>query len=223
VVSTLALFFALGGTAYGGAQALLTGAQVKDGSLTGADLANHSIGVTKLSRATLTQLRGAQGAPGTVGPVGPTGQPGPAGAAGPAGAQGPGGATGATGPAGATGAPGPAGTSITLAGYAKTDAQTVPADSSFHTIWSMSFTAQANQLFIPTGSIGNASISGGCLTSGGVTEQLTLDGTPTNFNGGLLSVAAGNHTIAYEVKDDCAGQDADVAAQEAILIPFNRP
>ncbi len=217
VLATLALFFALGGTAYAGAQALVTGSQVKDGSLTGADLADRTIDVNKLTGAAVSLLKGARGAAGTAGPAGPSGQ------AGPAGAPGPTGATGATGPAGATGAAGPAGTAIALASCAKTEAQSVADDSSFHTIWSIDFTAGARQLFIPTGSIGNANIPGGCTTSGGVTEQITVDGAPISLGGGLLSFTDGAHTLAYQVRDDCAGQPADVPAQEAVLIPFSRP
>ena len=40
VVATLALLLAVGGTAVAGAQSLLTGRNVKDGSLTGADIQN---------------------------------------------------------------------------------------------------------------------------------------------------------------------------------------
>jgi hypothetical protein len=230
VVATVALLFAVAGTAYAGSQVLITGAQVKDGSLSGRDLANRSIGVNKLTRAAVARLkgaRGARGAAGAAGPMGPTGPAGPVGAAGPggpAGSAGPQGAKGETGPAGATGAAGPAGTSITLAGHAKTDAQTVADDSTFHTIWSINFTAQAQQLFILTGMIGNASIPGGCTTSGGTSEQLIADGSPIAFNGaGFLTFSVGAHVLAYQVRDDCAGQPADVPAQEAILIPFTLP
>ena len=98
VVATLALFFALSGTAIAGAHLLITGANVKDHSLTGADFANHSIGFAKLSASTKAKLRGARG------PAGPAGQAGATGA------------TGATGAPGATGPAGPAGSMIRLAG-----------------------------------------------------------------------------------------------------------
>jgi hypothetical protein len=49
VMATIALFFAIGGTTIAGAQALLTGADIKNGSLTAADLANSSVTKKKIS------------------------------------------------------------------------------------------------------------------------------------------------------------------------------
>ena len=89
LVATLALFLALGGTAIG-AQALITGRDVKDGSLTGIDVRNHSLtgaeiqtgslGSNVFSEAALANLRGATGATGQTGERGPIGPAGPAGA-----------------------------------------------------------------------------------------------------------------------------------------------
>ena len=203
VVSTLALLFALAGTATAaGLPALITGQQIKNGSITGQDLADHSIGTDKLTNAALSDLKPVAASPG------------------PAGAQGPAGPAGAAGADGADGAPGNA---ITLAGYVTTDDQSVPADSNPHAIWSMSINNQTTKLFILTGAIGGAQIPGGCSTSGSETDQLLVDGAPSGFNGGFLTLAAGPHTLTYEVSDDCAGQPADVPAQEAALIPFMLP
>ena len=107
VVALLALSVAMGGTAY--AAIVITGTNVKDGSLRSVDIADGAFGVqgrdvkdgslgsndlSALARASLKGNAGATGA---------------AGAPGAAGATGPTGATGATGTAGSTGATGPAG------------------------------------------------------------------------------------------------------------------
>lgn len=78
---------ALVGVASGGyAATLITGAQVKDGSLTGADIKNRSLGAGELTLGARAAL---------AGPTGPVGKPGPAGPTGP---QGPKGEQGAVGP-----------------------------------------------------------------------------------------------------------------------------
>ena len=48
VAATLALFFALGGTAVAGAKLLITGATVENHSLTGVDIENGSLGLNAL-------------------------------------------------------------------------------------------------------------------------------------------------------------------------------
>lgn len=88
--SQLLLVFVLGlviaTAASAGAASLITGKQIKNGSITSKDL----------SKAVRAQLKKA-GRIGKTGPVGPVGPVGPSGVAGAAGAKG---ATGATGPAG---------------------------------------------------------------------------------------------------------------------------
>src|SRR4051812_36531358 len=86
-IALLALFFALGGTAFAAGNALLPKnsvgtAQIKAGAVT----------KQKIAKKTLTQLKGnkgAQGAPGAAGPQGPVGSQGPQGAQGPQGPAGP--------------------------------------------------------------------------------------------------------------------------------------
>jgi len=234
VAATLALVFSLTGTATATSIHLVTGRQVKDGTLSGADLADNSIGAKKLkprsltakqlapgsvtsrevrnrslqvvdlSAAVLTALRGARGNPGPTGAMGAQGPAGPQGTAGPQGAAGP------PGPAGAPG------TGIRLAGYVDVGPQAVPGDSVFHTVFSMSFTASENQVFIMTGNIG--SFSAGCA----VDQQVLIDGTPdpTVFNGAFLTFTSGDHTVAYQLRADCS---IDVGAQQAVLIPFTKP
>jgi hypothetical protein len=105
VISLIALFVALGGTAY--ASGLIPGSQIK----------NHSIPVKKLTGSAIKSLRGR------VGPTGPQGPKGATGAAGQQGSQGP---LGPLGPKGDTGPQGPGAIS-----FIKGD---VPADNTDHVL-----------------------------------------------------------------------------------------
>jgi hypothetical protein len=105
-VAYLALFIALGGSAY--AAVTVTGADVKDGTITGRDVKNRSLGAGELSPAALRSLASR---PGPQGAPGPKGEPGARGPAGRRGALGLPGERGAIGPAGAQGPPGPRGPS----------------------------------------------------------------------------------------------------------------
>jgi hypothetical protein len=109
VAATLALFFALSGTAVAGATLLVSGANVKNHSLTGIDIKKGSLGLKALSPAARAKLKGSKG------PVGETGLQGAQGTQGPAGQQGP------AGPQGATGPQGPAGVGITTSTVNGTD------------------------------------------------------------------------------------------------------
>jgi len=218
VVATLALVFSLAGTATATSITLITGKDVKDGSLSGRDVANHSVSAKKLKRHSLTAeyvrlgtLTNRQIRNGTL-TVGDFSKKTVAALKGARGAAGPTGAQGAIGPAG------PAGTSIKLSGHVKTDPQTLPGDGTFHSAWSMSFTAAADRLFILTGAIGGATDSG-CSA---LEQQVSVDGTPVPsvLNGGFLTFSAGAHTLSYDLKDNC---QIDVPSQEAILIPFVLP
>jgi len=55
VVAYVALFTALGGSAYAQARYMYTGADIIDGSLTGADLANDSVGTEAIKYGSLTK------------------------------------------------------------------------------------------------------------------------------------------------------------------------
>jgi hypothetical protein len=102
-VAYVALFAALGGSAY--AAVTVTGKNIEDGTITGKDVKNRSLGTTKLSPTAVSSLTGARG------PEGPAGQRGPQGPAGPTGQTGPQGETGPAGPAGPAGPQGPIGVS----------------------------------------------------------------------------------------------------------------
>jgi hypothetical protein len=100
VIALLALFVALGGTAT--AAHLITGKDVRNGSLSGADIRDGSIPAKKLSKGVQAALKRGGGV-GTAGTAGVAGTPGVAGAPGPAGAVGPAGPSGGTGPTGPRG------------------------------------------------------------------------------------------------------------------------
>jgi hypothetical protein len=67
-VAYLALFAALGGSAY--AAATITGTNIKDGTITGRAVKNRSLGTNKLSASATASLKGR---PGPTGPQGPKG------------------------------------------------------------------------------------------------------------------------------------------------------
>jgi hypothetical protein len=90
IIAVIALFVALSGAAVATTKAMISGASIKNGSITGVDVRDNSL--------TPADFRGS-----VRGPAGPAGQAGPAGAQGP---KGDAGARGDTGAAGAQGAPG---------------------------------------------------------------------------------------------------------------------
>jgi hypothetical protein len=87
VVALVALCSAFGGSAT--AALMVTGSAVKDGSLTGKDVRNRSLGTRDLSPKARGALRGQQGLAGPPGPQGPKGDAGPKGDQGDAGPRGP--------------------------------------------------------------------------------------------------------------------------------------
>jgi Collagen triple helix repeat (20 copies) len=89
VVAIVALFVAFSGTAT--AALVMTGAQIKNGTITGKDLRNRTLGTNKLSKKALSSLKGQRGPAGSQGVAGVQGPKGDTGAAG---AQGPKGDTG---------------------------------------------------------------------------------------------------------------------------------
>jgi len=102
-VAYLALFAALGGSAY--AAVTVTGKNIKDGTVTGRDVRNASLGTSELSATAVSSLTGQPG------PAGPQGPKGDSGERGPTGPQGPKGDNGPAGPQGPAGPPGPSGIS----------------------------------------------------------------------------------------------------------------
>ena len=94
VIACVALFCSLSTGALA-ARTLITGRDVKDGSLTGKDVKDKSIKKVDLAADARGGLAGAKGATGASGATGAAGAPGPKGAAGAQGVPGP--ATGAAG------------------------------------------------------------------------------------------------------------------------------
>ena len=92
-----------------GVKALITGAQIQDGTIKSRDIGNGAIRRVDIAPATVASLRGRRGPAGSRGAQGPPGPAGAQGAQGPAGAQGAAGRAGPQGPAGTTGATGPKG------------------------------------------------------------------------------------------------------------------
>lgn len=103
VLACLATTLVVGATS-ATAASLITGAKVKDRSLTGRDIAKSTIKASNLSKAVRRKLAATGSAqspiPGAAGRDGAPGAQGPAGDRGPAGADGVDGADGAVGPAG---------------------------------------------------------------------------------------------------------------------------
>ena len=99
-----ALVAVTAGTA--GVQALITSAQIKDGTIASRDIKNGAIARADMSATAIASLRGQRGPAGPQGLAGAAGAQGPQGATGAQGAQGPQGATGAQGEKGERGAPG---------------------------------------------------------------------------------------------------------------------
>jgi hypothetical protein len=101
VVACIAVVLAMTGSAFA-ARALITGADIKDGSISRADLSSRTVKSLKGKRGPAGRA-GRDGFVGAQGPQGSTGPEGPRGLVGPAGPQGQKGTTGDTGARGAKG------------------------------------------------------------------------------------------------------------------------
>src|SRR5215218_3234289 len=125
-VAYLALFAALGGSAY--AAVSVTGKNIKNGTVTGKDVKNRSLGAGKLSASALGSLAGQRGPAGPQGEKGERGSVGPIGPAGPQGEAGPKGPAGPAGPAGPQGPSGISGYQLAVTPVAQ--AVTIPVNGS---------------------------------------------------------------------------------------------
>lgn len=81
-IALLAAGLLLSGATGAFAATVITGANVKDESLTGKDVKNGSLGIGELSAGARSGLKGATGATGPAGPAGPQGAAGEQGASG---------------------------------------------------------------------------------------------------------------------------------------------
>lgn len=183
VGAVCALAVATAGTA--GVQALITGAQIKDGTIESRDIENGTILRADIARRTLASLEGDRGPRGAQGPAGPAGSQGPAGAAGLQGAPGPQGATGAQGPQGPKGDTGAgvhvSGSVATVAdlpaGAAEGDAYIVLATGHLH-VWDGAAWVDAGAVRGPEGPAGPAGPTGPAGPQGvaGATGPAGADG-----------------------------------------------
>jgi hypothetical protein len=121
VVACIAVVLAMTGSAFA-ARALITGADIKDGSITRADLSSRTVSSLKGKQG----KRGVAGRDGFTGARGPQGGDGPAGPAGPVGSQGP---QGPRGGVGDTGNPGPVGRTGPVGPRGDTGSQGTPGQS----------------------------------------------------------------------------------------------
>jgi hypothetical protein len=163
-----ALAVATAGTA--GVRALITGAQIKDGTIESRDIENGTILRADIARGAIASLEGDRGPRGAQGPSGPAGAQGPAGAPGPQGASGPQGATGAQGPQGPQGAKGDTGAGVHVsgsvptaadlpAGAAEGDAYIVLATGHLH-VWDGAAWIDAGEVRGPAGPAGPTGATG---------------------------------------------------------------
>jgi hypothetical protein len=170
-VGLLALFVALGGTAY-------AAVQLPANSVGTSQIAAGAVTLKKIApelRITLVRrwdrFHGPTGPTGPTGPRGATGPAGLAGATGQRGAAGQPGATGATGPAGSTGLQGPAG------GFSGTDVQTattaIPSEP-VNNSWVVAISCPSGQVALS---------SGYSTTPGGA--QMILVSEPISLSTGL--------------------------------------
>jgi hypothetical protein len=200
-VAAIALFVSLAGTAGGAARALITGADVRDGSLTSQDVANHTLRSADLSRAFVESLRGRHGEQGPTGPAGTTGPTGPKGD------QGPGGAQGLVGPQGVPGVRGPAGPSGGLAGLEYVRSEDV-----------VLAVGEADAAFVACPA-GTMPLAGGQLTVGD--DLVAIDSLPLQLDDGQVGwrVAMANRGAAEDsffVVATCATPTSDAGAEQAL-------
>lgn len=181
VIASLALLFALSGTAVAGA--LITGANVKNNSLSGLDILNESLGTKDVRNGSLLPKDFKAGAlpagpQGPAGPAGPAGPQGPAGPNGPAGAKGPQGAKGATGLVGPKGAKGDKGD--------KGD----PGLSGYQVVAKKSAADSQDKIVSVPCPAGKKALGGGALAfDGGYPEEITIVGSYTTNGSGWLVIA----------------------------------
>jgi hypothetical protein len=171
VVSVVALFVALGGSAT--AALLVTGKNVKDASLTGADVKNNSVGSVDIKDGNLlaTDFKPGQlpaGGQGPTGDTGPKGDAGPKGDSGPQGAQGTAGSNGADGVSVASGSESP-GAHCTYGGSV--------------------FTGASGQTYACNGSPGQTGIVATARVSGAIGSSVSASASTWIFIGPTAFVA----------------------------------
>lgn len=211
VVATLALFFALTGVAGAGATLWVTGANVRDHSLTGDDIRQGSLSLEALSPAARAGLRGPRGLRGVAGPQGSMGEPGTTGSQGPGGSPGPAGAQGAQGPVGATGPAGAGVTTGTTTGAGVTGYQdfsvlasypiATPGDYVVFTTLTVANTG-ANAEYLNCGYRLNGQLNGAAgaeTQAGGTTTATSVGAFSASAPGTVEFLCVGNGGTTYDI------------------------
>jgi hypothetical protein len=179
LISIAALVLAAGGTGMAAGSALVGGDDVRDGSLTGRDIAQRSLPGSVLQDDTITPgklapaLRARINAASVAARTPDQGPRGESGETGAAGAQG---ASGAQGPAG------PAGDAVRFAAY-KTGTTPIPNSGDWVLIRELRFTPQPNTLYLPLetgGEPAGFSDGAGCTAE----TRMLLNGQP--MPGGMM-------------------------------------
>lgn len=203
LVAVLAVTLGITTAASGTMQALITGAQIKDGSVESKDIEDRTILPKDLSARAVAALkgdrgpRGLVGARGATGPTGATGATGLAGARGATGATGARGATGATGATGAQGVKGDTGAGVHVTGHVGTvgalpasgaadgDAYIVDATGDLH-VWNGSAWINTGPVQGPAGADGADGADG---VDGGLAGYQIVTGTLVAISGTDFNVA----------------------------------
>ncbi|HUQ21697.1 MAG TPA: hypothetical protein VM049_01650 [Gaiellaceae bacterium] len=197
-----------------GVQALITGAQIKDGTIESRDIENGTIGRGDIRSSVLASLQGERGSTGPEGPRGPVGPQGAAGPQGTTGGQGPQGATGATGAPGPQGVKGDPGAGLHVtgsvatagdlpAGAAAGDAYIVTSTGHLH-VWDGAAYVDTGLVRGPAGPQGAAGATGATGPAG--PQGPAGPAGAAGANGGLAGYAiVTGSTVAI------SGDDFDVA------------
>jgi hypothetical protein len=147
VMSTVAVFVALGGTSYAAVKLTknsVRSSHIKNGQVYSSDIRNGTVRAIDLHKS-IRPGAGTPGSTGSTGLGGTTGAAGPAGPVGPVGPAGPAGADGAPGATGPTGATGPAGAAVVASRIGGT-ALSVTSDSYGPDLLLLSWTQPAGAL-----------------------------------------------------------------------------
>ena len=243
LVAVLAVTLGITTAASGRVQALITGAQIKDGSVESQDIENRTIQPIDLSARAVASLKGDRGPRGFAGARGAAGAPGatgPAGPAGPTGARGPQGFTGSTGSQGPQGVKGDPGAGVNVkgsvattgdlpAGAAAGDSYIVTATGHLHvwsgTAWVDTGLVQGPQgIQGPQGTQGPQGIQGPQGTPGtpGAPGAAGADGGLAGYeivNGALVPITGADFNVTRTV--NCPGVKLAIGGGVTVGTPAN--
>lgn len=190
VASTAALVVALGGTSYAAA-GLITGHDIKNGSVTTADVKNHNLKLKDFSSSAVAGLHGASGATGATG------------------AQGPQGIQGVQGPIGPSSAASVFNDNATVMGASKV-VLTLPLAAGAYVVSSKTFGASTNTA---------ADTWYSCTLAGGGASDLSgADSAPNSLWSNVENQIVINTTSATSVTLTCSGSQTNVSWKKMTAI-----